>query len=440
MTYLYFVLTYIVFFAFNLFSQPSLNWINRTGTNADSIFDSRVYFHPDHFYNPLTNYKYFPYSANTDEFELRRLKVHQEWYKRLFNNIWEIGFLLQMPIKAEGQTEINSIAIIGKYDFTNQKFPLKFQKSNVEYSLSDDEADLKKLYSHSKVSEPKYTDLGKIIFILQPVVITKSLIFLNVSNKYSESFKQAVINGSIGIELIIEFQPKPSFLTKVVEKEFFKQFKKESLTTINLKERFLKYYRNKPLELLHIVKLNYRILGFRIVDGDHLILFEDYDHSTRPVCWVQDSLITKENFIPIKEKRIGSSIRSRTAKSWIEDAIISSYKISQKPTLIGNKFRSWWDCDLYLKLRGLRMPSLIEVEEAINVYGSEIINYVKGINGNKYEIGQEITMSRGNYLSDGFIYHTAKENYTSMYGRNMGSTYSDGFWSSYESFFRGVIR
>ena len=425
-------------------AQTQLEWINRTGTIADSIFNSRVYFHPDHFYGPITQYKNFPYDQYDDEFEIYRLKIRHNWYQKLFNSIWQTGFLLQLPVKAEGQTEINSITLVGKYDFEKQYFPLKFQKQAVDFELMNDEVDFEKLYKQTKIKEPKYTDLGRVIFRLQPIEIPLDIEYLHVPSKYAESFKSSVTYGLIGIELIIEFESKSKYYTQQVEKEHFIEFKKEyNIAGGIAKEKYLKMYK-KPLELLHIIELKYKILGYRIVDGDHLVLFESCDKSVKSVDWKQDSLNTnKEDYILMKEKLIESSLVPISTNPWFHDAIVKAYKIENKPTLIENKFHSWWECDLYIKLLGKRIPSIIELREFLLQYNpSETDKH-----------WNEITSTRGYYNSESFrylnfIFDYSEENpskykfieRTNDYGRRM-SYYNDGFWSNYwESKFRGITQ
>ena len=188
MNFLNTLLIIFILFLNDLIAQSHLEWINRTGTKADSIFFSRVYFHADHFYSPITKYNNFPYS-NDNEFELNRLKNRHKTYQNLFNSLWRTGFLLQIPVKAEGQTDFSSIAVVGEYDFTNEKFPFKFQNQILDFPLMNDEVDLKKLYKKTNVKEPKYTDWGKVVFKLQPIEFPHLLAFLNVPIKYAESFK-----------------------------------------------------------------------------------------------------------------------------------------------------------------------------------------------------------------------------------------------------------
>jgi len=65
-----------------IYSQTTLKWLNRTGTQNDRLFDSRIHLNPDYLYHPLTGYQYFNYvewrqnyvePRQLDEFEKRRL-------------------------------------------------------------------------------------------------------------------------------------------------------------------------------------------------------------------------------------------------------------------------------------------------------------------------------------------------------------------------------
>lgn len=435
-----FIFIQILVLVNTLFAQPHIQWINRTGTTNDSIFNSRVYFHPNHFYGPLTKYKYFPYERYYDEFELNRLKIQQERYEKLFNSIWKTGFLLQLPLKAEGQTNITSVAVVGKYNFTSQYFPLNLQTQSVEFQLTNNEADLQKLYKQGNIKEYKFTDLGRVVFRLQPIDLLQQLMYINISNKYAESFKQSVIYGLIGIEFVVEFQPTPVFYTKQTEKEHFIEFRKKFNLSINVaKEKYLKQNRAKPLELLHMIELKYKIIGFRIIDSNSLILFEFLPNSIQSVNWVQDSSSLKANeFIIINEKNIDSSLSPYSVNSWFYDAVVDSYKLEKKRTLMERKFGSWWECDLYLKLQGKRMPSLIELNEAFLQFNFEIVNYVVSTKGVKYDIGREITLTRGHYNDDRFVYRYQGQGHRNP--SDWSPYYNDGFWYSNSSYFRGVIK
>ena len=95
--------------------------------------------------------------------------------------------------------------------------------------------------------------------------------------------------------------------------------------------------------------------------------------------------------------------------------------------MIESKFNSWWECDLFLRLQGERLPSLIELQEANLQFGYPINDF-----------GPEISLTRGNYVGSGFVYRSRNENYDTV-GRNMQSYYNDGFWSDYLSKYRGII-
>lgn len=438
---LFIQLIIIIILLNNLHAQAKLKWINRTGTIADSIFNSRVYFHPDHFFDPITNYRYVSYSSYSNEFDANRLKIENKRFQELFNRIWHTGFLLQLCVKAEGQSDISSIAIVGKYDFISQYFPLKLQKETIDFPSSSKVYD-EKLYKQANVKEPKYTDFGKVIFRLQPSKIIQPLVFLNVPDKYAERFKESVINGSIGIELIVDFQSKPNFYTKQVEKEHFLWYKKEfNISTGLAKEKYLERFREKPLELLLIGELDYKILGYRIVDGNHLILFEYFDNSVKSIKWSQDSLaFTDGDFLIIEEKTIDSSILPFSTDTWYSDAIINRYKIEKNSNSnefkknfnsIGYKFHSWWECDLYLKLRGRRLPSMIELREAL--LQSDLM---KNFNG------PEITSTRGHYVSNGYEYliHLSKTTTYNSHFETYNAYPQDDIWFNTYFRYRSIIQ
>jgi hypothetical protein len=293
-------------------AQSNLQWINKTGTDADSLYDSRVYFHADHLYGPITKYRYYPYSNYDDEFELRRLKDRQREYKQLIDRVWRTGFLLQIPMAAEGQTDINSIAYVGKYTFTEESFPLRFKDVTLEFPLGNDEADLDNLLKQVNNKQKRFIELGRVFFKLRFSNIPPKPIILNVPKEYAETFKESVINGMIGIEIIAEFYPNSIQRVEQTETSLFKEYMAKFSYSISKQEGYERYVKShnitKPLELSHTIDLKYKILGFRIVDGDHLVLFEWHDKSISSAKWSNDSLLTHaDDFIRISEKHITNS-------------------------------------------------------------------------------------------------------------------------------------
>jgi hypothetical protein len=399
-------------------AQTVLQWTNRTGTDSDSLYDSRMYFHPDHLFHTLTKYRYYVYGD--DEFQANRQKKDNLRVQNLTERAWKCGFMLQLPLGADGLTNVMSIVKVGKYEFNRELFPIRFQQQTLDFSgLLEDDVDLNALCRQERILEPKYTSEGRVVFRLVPVDLNLPEMSLKVSTEYAEDFKTSVVGGLVGVEILVDFDGSFAQSGEQVPVQLFQEKKRELGFSTNAqlaKERFLKSY-GKPFEALHIIRLKYRVRGFRIVDSDGIILCEWHEPAARAATWKslfnQDVQENESPFVEVKEKLIEQSLYPYSVDSWFKKATVAPYRIEREATEA--KFqgvRSWWEVDFLLKANGQRLPSTIELEEA----------FLQCQNSSTFKLEREEVTKDAKYTIDDQSHRTL------LWIVNGGSTYDRSFF------------
>lgn len=277
---------------------------------------------------------------------------------------------------ADGQTNVKSIVSVGKYEFNQESFPIRFQKQTLDlFGLLEDDVDLNGLCRQERISEPKYTSEGRIVMRLVPIDLNLPAMCVKVPKEYAEDFKTSVVGGLIGAEILVDFDGTVTQSGEQVPLKLFQEKKRELgfYTNAQLaKERFLKNY-GKPFEALHVIQLRYRLRGFRIVDSDGIILCEWHEPAARAATWKSlfnpDIQVKEESFVEVKEKPIDQSLYPYSVNSWFKKATVAPYSIEREGTeLKFQGLRSWWKTDFLLKVNGQKLPSAIELEEAFLQY------------------------------------------------------------------------
>lgn len=440
-------------------AQPSLEWLNRTGTQHDEIFDSRLFFSPDYLFHPLTRNQYLV--LPDDEFEVHRLRQSLAVFQSIIEPRWKNGFILQVPVDAVGVPTKSSFFKIGTYDFAAESFPLNFVGGFLDFPLYRNDVDRSRLRKTTVAKETKYAYAGRGAVRLLANKLAKTQFSLKVPKRFAEAFKEFALAKSIGLQLIIDFDGSLSFASESKPTEHFME-RVEAWGHSKITERDLNRYLEefgrtygRPLELLQCLVLRFSVNGFRVVDHEQVILFEWLDSDATSGAWsVSNSSTNDGGSILVDEQPLHPSLTGYSddpyQDPWHKETMVSRFYLDEKQ--VSNDERrsflmrdfyqtkdgvltseemnsssdhfSWWDCDFYLKRMGKRLPTGFEIRQAfLNREESTIRNLET--KHNPYEIVNRISS-----------FESTTHFMTGPHGGNRGFTDEDrwGDWMG----FRGV--
>jgi len=276
-----------------MFPQSMLQLINKNGTENDSIYNSRISLNSNsgHLYHSLTGHKYFNYieyvpnerTAETyihhlDEFERNRLENKNSKLQSYVLKHWEHGYFVTMPLIAENPTDSSYLFAVGKYNFSNQSFPLIIRPAKSQILVNSENILLDSLQKEDKqIKEPKYTCVSGAALIVIPTDLPLKNIDIQIPSADAEQFKTNVINQEYYVKILVDFKIniRKGFSEPALTEDF--NMRKNafgySSSPQQAKESYL-YTGQKPIEVVHFLELFYELKGFRIFNKDNAVLFE----------------------------------------------------------------------------------------------------------------------------------------------------------------------